>query len=115
MVEISVADLRVSVPTRWVGSQELQQDFVIDAGISRVDDAQRWTIFFGHGPTSSVQTGNDVRWNAEYQIQLHQYGRGRLTGCELLPTRYERSRPHSAVMGNWSRMPRRWRPRRNVP
>jgi acetolactate synthase-1/2/3 large subunit len=33
--------------------------------------------------------GNDARWNAEYQIQLRDYGRDRLNGCELLPTRYD--------------------------
>ena len=33
--------------------------------------------------------GNDARWNAEYQIQLRTYGRERLVGCELLPTRYD--------------------------
>jgi acetolactate synthase-1/2/3 large subunit len=33
--------------------------------------------------------GNDARWNAEYQIQLRSYGRDRLVGCELLPTRYD--------------------------
>jgi acetolactate synthase-1/2/3 large subunit len=33
--------------------------------------------------------GNDARWNAEYQIQLRNYGRERLIGCELLPTRYD--------------------------
>lgn len=32
---------------------------------------------------------NDARWNAEYQIQLRDYGRERLVGCELLPTRYD--------------------------
>ncbi len=32
--------------------------------------------------------GNDAAWNAEYQIQLRDYGRDRLVGCELLPTRY---------------------------
>ena len=32
--------------------------------------------------------GNDARWNAEYQIQLRDYGAQRLVGCELLPTRY---------------------------
>ena len=34
--------------------------------------------------------GNDAAWNAEYQIQLRKYGRERLIGCELLPTRYDR-------------------------
>ena len=34
--------------------------------------------------------GNDARWNAEYQIQLRDYGRERAVGCELLPTRYDR-------------------------
>ncbi len=33
--------------------------------------------------------GNDARWNAEYQIQLRDYGPGRLAGCELLPSRYD--------------------------
>ena len=33
--------------------------------------------------------GNDARWNAEYQIQLREYGRERLIGCELLPARYD--------------------------
>jgi acetolactate synthase-1/2/3 large subunit len=33
--------------------------------------------------------GNDSTWNAEYQIQLKQYGEDRLIGCELLPTRYD--------------------------
>jgi acetolactate synthase-1/2/3 large subunit len=33
--------------------------------------------------------GNDARWNAEHQIQLREYGPGRLIGCELLPTRYD--------------------------
>jgi acetolactate synthase-1/2/3 large subunit len=34
--------------------------------------------------------GNDARWNAEYQIQLREYGCNRLHSCELLPTRYDR-------------------------
>jgi acetolactate synthase-1/2/3 large subunit len=33
--------------------------------------------------------GNDARWNAEYQIQLREYGRERALGCELLPARYD--------------------------
>jgi acetolactate synthase I/II/III large subunit len=33
--------------------------------------------------------GNDARWNAEYQIQLRDYGPERLVGCELLPSRYD--------------------------
>jgi len=34
--------------------------------------------------------GNDARWNAEYQIQLRDYGANRVGGCELLPTRYDK-------------------------
>jgi acetolactate synthase I/II/III large subunit len=34
--------------------------------------------------------GNDARWNAEYQIQLRDYGRERTIGCELLPSRYDK-------------------------
>jgi len=33
--------------------------------------------------------GNDARWNAEYQIQVRDYGRERARGCELLPARYD--------------------------
>lgn len=33
--------------------------------------------------------GNDARWNAEYQIQINSFGKDRLVGCELLPTRYD--------------------------
>ena len=33
--------------------------------------------------------GHDARWNAEYQIQLRDYGPKRLIGCELGPTRYD--------------------------
>jgi len=36
-----------------------------------------------------VVIGNDARWNAEYQIQLREYGSDRTVGCELLPTRYD--------------------------
>jgi acetolactate synthase-1/2/3 large subunit len=34
--------------------------------------------------------GNDARWNAEYQIQLRQYGPARTIGCELLASRYDK-------------------------
>jgi acetolactate synthase-1/2/3 large subunit len=33
--------------------------------------------------------GNDARWNAEYQIQLADYGAERAIGCELRPARYD--------------------------
>lgn len=34
--------------------------------------------------------GNDARWNAEYQIQLRQYGAERARHCDLLTSRYDR-------------------------
>jgi acetolactate synthase-1/2/3 large subunit len=34
--------------------------------------------------------GNDATWNAEYQIQLRDYGAQRTHACDLLPTRYDR-------------------------
>jgi acetolactate synthase-1/2/3 large subunit len=37
-----------------------------------------------------IVVGNDARWNAEYQIQLRQYGAGRAKNCDLLPSRYDR-------------------------
>ncbi|MEO5733577.1 MAG: thiamine pyrophosphate-binding protein [Rubrivivax sp.] len=42
-----------------------------------------------HGLPLLVVVGNDARWNAEYQIQLRDYGAQRRVGCELLPTRYD--------------------------
>ena len=33
--------------------------------------------------------GNDACWNAESQIQLREYGRDRMHGCELLASRYD--------------------------
>ena len=34
--------------------------------------------------------GNDARWNAEYQLQIQNYGEERTIGCELLPSRYDK-------------------------
>lgn len=36
-----------------------------------------------------VVIGNDMRWNAEHQIQLRDYGSDRLIGCELSAARYD--------------------------
>jgi acetolactate synthase-1/2/3 large subunit len=33
--------------------------------------------------------GNDALWNAESQIQLREYGRDRMHGCDLMPARYD--------------------------
>ena len=33
--------------------------------------------------------GNDARWNAEYQIQVREYGVARAAGTNLLPSRYD--------------------------
>jgi acetolactate synthase-1/2/3 large subunit len=50
---------------------------------AEIDTAVRYKLPF------VCVVGNDARWNAEYQIQLREYGRERLVGCELLPTRYD--------------------------
>lgn len=42
-----------------------------------------------HGLDFICIIGNDLRWNAEYQIQLRQYGADRLHGCELADTGYD--------------------------
>jgi acetolactate synthase-1/2/3 large subunit len=36
-----------------------------------------------------IIVGNDARWNAEYQIQLRQYGAERAKNCDLLRSRYD--------------------------
>ena len=33
--------------------------------------------------------GTDARWNAEYNLQVRDYGSNRTFGCDLLPTRYD--------------------------
>ncbi len=50
---------------------------------AEIDTAVRYKLPF------VAIVGNDARWNAEYQIQLRNYGPDRLIGCELLPTRYD--------------------------
>lgn len=43
-----------------------------------------------HGLPFVAVIGNDARWNAEYQIQVRDFGGNRAHGCELAPaTRYD--------------------------
>lgn len=58
-------------------------DGTIGFHIAEFDTAMRYGL-----PFVSV-IGNDARWNAEYQIQLRDYGADRLVGCELRPMRYD--------------------------
>lgn len=51
--------------------------------IAEYDTAMRYGL-----PFVGV-VGNDARWNAEYQIQLADYGADRAIGCELRPARYD--------------------------
>lgn len=50
---------------------------------SEIDTAVRYRL-----PFIGV-VGNDACWNAEYQIQVREYGKERAKGCELLPSRYD--------------------------
>ncbi len=50
---------------------------------AEIDTAVRYGLDF------VLVVGNDARWNAEYQIQVRDYGRERARGCELLPARYD--------------------------
>jgi acetolactate synthase-1/2/3 large subunit len=43
-----------------------------------------------YGLDCVLVVGNDACWNAEYQIQLKDYGKDRAIGCELLPSSYEK-------------------------
>lgn len=58
-------------------------DGTVGFHIAEFDTAVRYGL-----PFVSV-IGNDARWNAEYQIQLRDYGSDRLLGCELRPMRYD--------------------------
>jgi acetolactate synthase-1/2/3 large subunit len=62
---------------------------------AEIDTAVRYKLAF------VCAVGNDARWNAEYQIQLREYGRDRLVGCELLPTRYDQV---SAAFGGFGEL-----------
>lgn len=41
------------------------------------------------GAACVIVIGNDMRWNAEHQIQLRDYGPERLIGCQLSAARYD--------------------------
>lgn len=58
-------------------------DGTVGFHIAEFDTAVRFGLSF------LVVVGNDARWNAEYQLQLRDYGPERLIGCELRPTRYD--------------------------
>lgn len=51
---------------------------------AEIDTAVRYKLPF------TLIVGNDAKWNAEYQIQVRDYGQDRTLGCELLPSRYEK-------------------------
>lgn len=42
-----------------------------------------------HKAAYVIVIGNDLRWNAEHQIQLREYGPERLIGCQLSGARYD--------------------------
>jgi len=58
-------------------------DGTVGFHIAEFDTAVRYGLHF------VAVVGNDARWNAEYQIQLRDYGAARLIGCELQPSRYD--------------------------
>ena len=58
-------------------------DGTVGFHIAEFDTAVR----YGLGFVAAI--GNDARWNAEYQIQLRDYGADRLVGCDLRETRYD--------------------------
>jgi acetolactate synthase-1/2/3 large subunit len=58
-------------------------DGTVGFHIAEFDTAVRYRLPF------VCVVGNDARWNAEYQIQLRDYGADRLIGCELRPMRYD--------------------------
>ena len=51
--------------------------------VAEIDTAIRYALPF------VAVVGNDARWNAEYQIQMKDYGPDRLVGCDLRPLRYD--------------------------
>jgi acetolactate synthase I/II/III large subunit len=45
--------------------------------------------------------GNDAKWNAEYQIQVREFGANRARGCEMRPVRYDQV---AAAMGAYGEL-----------
>lgn len=43
------------------------------------------------GANAIFVIGNDACWNAERMLQIREFGADRQTGCDLLPTRYDKS------------------------
>jgi acetolactate synthase I/II/III large subunit len=70
-------------------------DGTVGFHISEFDTAMRYDLPF------VTVVGNDARWNAEYQIQLKDYGRDRLVGCELRPMRYDLVAAAFGGHGEW--------------
>jgi acetolactate synthase-1/2/3 large subunit len=58
-------------------------DGTVGFHVAEFDTAIRYNLPF------IVVVGNDARWNAEYQIQVREFGKDRAKHCELLPTRYD--------------------------
>lgn len=71
---------RLADPTATVVA--MTGDGAVGFHLAEIDTAVRY-----NAPFIAV-VGNDARWNAEYQIQLREYGAHRLHGCELLATAY---------------------------
>ena len=67
---------------------------------AEIDTAVRYKLPF------VAVVGNDARWNAEYQIQVRDYGRDRARGCELLPARYDQVAAGFGAMGELVTDPR---------
>jgi acetolactate synthase-1/2/3 large subunit len=60
----------------------LMGDGTLGFHLSEIDTAVRYGLRY------VAVVGNDACWNAEYQIQLRDYGEPRAQGLDLLPTRY---------------------------
>ena len=80
----------------------LMGDGTIGFHFSEFESASRY------GKNFIAIVGNDARWNAEYQIQLRDYGSDRLYGCELKPTSYNQAAEgfgcYGAVIENTSEL-----------
>lgn len=81
---------RVALPTAPVVA--VMGDGSVGFHIAEFDTAVR------HGLGLVAVVGNDARWNAEFQIQLRDYGPQRLIACELNATRYDSV---AAAFGAW--------------
>ena len=84
IVDVLLGALQMAAASQGTMNNLTFGDGTFGFGAIELDTAVRY------GLPITVIIGNDARWNAEYQLQIKNYGADRTIGCELLPSRYDK-------------------------